>query len=523
MDEDALLGSARLRWGAGEQAPAALGEGPGAFTLAIQVDSLGVPGTLVAWEDAPNQPTMRLLVSDAGPLAELVFQLATSANPKPIQVSAPVARIGADSAHAVVVRFLGCRLELLVDGVLLDEEWPLGRVLAARQGAVMPAAAVRRIVVWDRVLSDDEIDALAEGRTDREARADRYLGPRRPLGQYWRPRGLNVNVGDCMPFFHDGRFHLFYLLDRHHHQSMWGCGGHQWAHASTTDLVQWEEHPLTVAIDGDRAGSNCTGSVFFHGRTFYAFYAVRMFDRSPSPLCAATSTDGIHFAKTAPSAHLEPPYLTEAGRDPVVLRDEAAGGFRMLVTTALVKPGGEEVGCLAQLFSRDLQHWEQREPFLIPGYRDQPECPDHFEWNGWYYLLFSSEGVAHYRKSRQPFGPWEQPTVDVFDGPQLCVMKTAAFTGGRRIGAAFVPDSGYGGWVAFRELVQHADGALGTKWPPEMVPATTTPVTLNPTTPGERNGLVGLGEAPRDFLLRARVRPTSRGSAFGVQIGRAHV
>jgi beta-fructofuranosidase len=44
-------------------------------------------------------------------------------------------------------------------------------------------------------------------------------------------------AGDCMPFYHDGTFHLFYLQDENHHQGNGGLGGHQWAHASTTDLV----------------------------------------------------------------------------------------------------------------------------------------------------------------------------------------------------------------------------------------------------------------------------------------------
>jgi len=57
-----------------------------------------------------------------------------------------------------------------------------------------------------------------------------------------------------------------------------------------------------------------------------------------------------------------------------------------------------------------------------------PECPDYFAWNGWYYLLFSSDGVTHYRIAHQPLGPWTRPAVDSFDGPAARVMKTAAFT-----------------------------------------------------------------------------------------------
>jgi hypothetical protein len=48
--------------------------------------------------------------------------------------------------------------------------------------------------------------------------------------QYFKPQEPFF-AGECMPFFHDGVFHLFYLLDENHHQGKGGLGGHQWAHA----------------------------------------------------------------------------------------------------------------------------------------------------------------------------------------------------------------------------------------------------------------------------------------------------
>jgi len=53
--------------------------------------------------------------------------------------------------------------------------------------------------------------------------------------QYFRPQAPYF-VGDCMPFFHEGTFHLYYLQDENHHQAKGGLGGHQWAHASSPDL-----------------------------------------------------------------------------------------------------------------------------------------------------------------------------------------------------------------------------------------------------------------------------------------------
>ena len=102
-----------------------------------------------------------------------------------------------------------------------------------------------------------------------------------------------------------------------------------------------------------------------------------------------------------------------------------------------------------------------------------PECPDYFEWNGWYYLTFLQGGWARYRMSREPLGPWTCPAVDTYDGPGVFAMKTAAFGEGRRIGAGFVPwrqegrdDGGqqYAGNLVFRELIQHPDGTLGSRF-----------------------------------------------------------
>jgi hypothetical protein len=81
--------------------------------------------------------------------------------------------------------------------------------------------------------------------------------------QYWKPDGAFF-VGDCIPFCHDGVYHLFYLLDENHHQGLGGMGGHQWAHATTSDLVHWQHHPLALAIDEEWERSICTGTPYFH-------------------------------------------------------------------------------------------------------------------------------------------------------------------------------------------------------------------------------------------------------------------
>ncbi len=304
--------------------------------------------------------------------------------------------------------------------------------------------------------------------------------------QYFRPGGIYF-VGDAMPFFHAGVFHLFYLLDEEHHKAKNGLGGHQWAHATTTDLVHWTHHPLALAITEPNEGSICTGSVFFHTGQYYAWYATRNLDRTQH-LSLALSADGINFHKTAPNpvAIPGPVYSPYHFRDPFLFQDPATELFHLLITAEQVDyPLTKRGGCLAHLVSPDLHEWRHEEPFLIPGFNKEPECPDHFFWNGWYYLLFGNGLVTHYRMARQPLGPWLRPTIDRLDGNLACVMKTATFTGNRRIGVAWIgtrehdkDDSKlqWGGHLVFRELIQLADGTLGSCFPAEMLPTASAPL-----------------------------------------------
>jgi len=415
--------------------------------------------------------TLRTQPKGAG--VAIGFELGTDWNERPLQVSVPVAMIDPTDWHDVVVRFTGPKLELFVDGVLVDEDWPIGALREDNSEPCLIGAEsydgkvksgfrgmIDHAALWNRALSDDEIEFLCGGRQEIASRETEILGEPGFNMQYWRPRGHNASLGDCMPFFHDGVYHLFYLFDRRHHRSKWGLGAHQWAHSSTTDLVHCEHHPMAIPITEQWEGSICTGSVFFHDGVYHGFYATRMPDRTQH-LGVAISADGIHFEKTQPNPFASPEKGYDPGhyRDPEVFQDKTTGLFHMLVTARLTD--GRD-GCLAHLVSEDLRDWKLVEPFIIPG--RVTDCPHHFEWNGWYYLL--AEHV--YWMSQNPLGPWIQPEPNRLD--VLYVPKTAAFKGNRRIYVSWLPDGGWGGNAVFRELIQHEDGTLGTRFPAEMIP-----------------------------------------------------
>ncbi|MDQ2731587.1 MAG: hypothetical protein M3Y56_08005, partial [Armatimonadota bacterium] len=310
-----------------------------------------------------------------------------------------------------------------------------------------------------------------------------------------------------------------------------GLGGHQWAHASTSNFITWDHHPLALPIGPpgsvDQHGI-CTGSIFEHEDVYNAFYATRIRNGDGSVsevVCRATSRDLIHFDKspTNPLFPAPPSYDRGNHRDPFVFRHPQTGMFHMLVTASR-----EGRGVLAHYTSPDLEVWTLEEPFLTGRDHHTPECPELFEWNGWWYLIYGHNAQLEYRMARDPLGPWQEAPFGTIEGAILRVPRTAAFTGGRRLAAGFLAwrehgrDEGdyvYAGSAVFRELLQGADGTLRTCFVPEMLPQTgpalsvQSPVVLNA---GEDMRTMRIMDAPADCILSIRLTATGNAGEFGL-------
>ena len=432
-------------------------------------------GSLLQITNEQHQVWLEAGIAGATGAEQIQFLLHTDYKTDPLLVAIPLHLLSPSIPRHMLLRYQQFRLSLFVDGVLVDEEWPVGVVPTGKIPRLQVSAPVTQIEIWNSALRDDAIAATNGGATQIASRADAILGPEPRDVQYSRPRGWNTNAGDAMPFYHDGTFHLFFLFDRRQHHSKWGLGAHQWAHISSPDLVHWTRYPIALPIDHEWEGSICTGSIFFHNGLYYAHYATRMPDHSER-LGVAVSRDGIHFTKTMPTPFAEPapPFLYGPNRDPFVFQEGAE--FHMLVTAAVENkalPNGDE-GAIEHLVSKDLSTWSVvPQPFLLTGSNVQPECSDLFHWGDWYYLTFGLSGTTHYRMSRSAMGPWTTPASDILDGPEAKVMKEAEFKGGRRIMVGFLQHDGhYAGDLVFRELVQQKDGSLGTTFPKEMEPLT---------------------------------------------------
>lgn len=411
---------------------------------------------------------------------ELCVSIYFDSHTAPLILRAKLDLFASDHVNDVVLVNGDSVLSLLINSRLADEEWPIG-ICSLSNAMLNEADSVKDVVITCM---------------NSKQRKSEQSDPAKPFSgspQYWKPDDA-LRVGDCMPFADQDSFNLFYLQDRHGHKSKWGLGAHQWAHLATDDLKNWISCPMAIPITEQWEGSICTGSVYHEHGLWYAFYALRMSDGSPARLSWSVSDDGIHFKKSGRTFTLSDPYEPVSARDPLVFQDDA-GLYHMLVTTSLTKPAVKSEalplnpGCLAHLVSSNLHDWEQCEPFLVPGYSDQPECPDLFALNNWYYLIFSNYGAARYRKSRSPFGPWQKPVVDLIDGPAYRVPKTARFYAPdeKIIAVGFLAEQAgeYAGCAVFRELYQKPDGDLAIRFlesimpQPQGKPALFSPATVD--------------------------------------------
>ncbi len=535
---DALGGRPVIRFERGQflQGPAVLAEGDDSFTIVAVWRREHLDGSEVVCEqnssDKQRGRRAALLAQGSqGPAGHGMMRNRNFAEGV-LPLIAPVDWFGRDDWHDVVIRFADTVVELYVDGVLIDEEWPHGQLYRfcspfllgagyGPDGTVETgfAGEIDHIAFWDRALSAKEITALSGGEQHVARRDIEILGRPQESLQYWKPRG-KAYAGDCMVTCHDGVFHIFYLYDRLHHAAKWGLGAHQYGHFSSGDLKHWTEHPLAVPIDKQWECAMGTGNVIHNEKDgkWYAFYTdcgsrIQFFDKPQRGawLFRSISDDGIHFQKDFK------PVLP--GFDSDIFFVPETGQFH------LIAEGGR-----THYQSADLVEWTAvgDSEFRKTAERDNLSqiCPDTLAWNGWHYF---TTGSASIYKSRTALGPWELIPNDIFDG--LYYSKMHEFKDGRALAAGWVGFPAWGGNLVVRELVQAPDGNLGLKFVAEMIPAVGSPLSLPVTAKkgdahgdlqelsilaGESLAYAAVDKVPHDVRIRLTVHPSEGMEAFGL-------
>ena len=162
-----------------------------------------------------------------------------------------------------------------------------------------------------------------------------------------------------------------------------------WGHAVSADGLSWEELPIALYPDMpyEDAGGCFSGSAVEKDGKLWLFYTSVSHALGQTQSCAV-SADGVHFEKL-PSNPVIPACPVGSGkdfRDPKVFpyRD----GYRMVVGN-----GEDGVGRILLFASEDLVSWEFRGVlFESAEFGPVLECPDLFELDGRWVLMFSKIG-----------------------------------------------------------------------------------------------------------------------------------
>jgi len=363
----------------------------------------------------------------------------------------------------------------------------------------------------------------------------------RIMERFYKPDG--ARLGDVIPYFADGVFHIFYLMrfadDTHDRPET------TWGHLSTTDFVAIQDHGIAIPQGAEHSDdpSVATGSVIRVGDEYHAYYTgfsdwnVHNGGRNQTVL-RARSTDLLTWIKDDDLRIVadENRYDPHDWRDPFVFED-ADGTFRMLVSAQVLDGPKMRRGALAELVSTDRgESWNHAEaPFWAPGLTYMHECADLFQMGEHSYLVFSTiteRSVTRYRMAADPHGPWVAPDDDELDGLGLYAAKTVT-DGHRRylVGWCVNREAGkddgawlWGGNLVVHELRVEADGSLSVHLPDVVrqtrerdAVAHLALEELRATSAGGYAG-VTLCEMPEAGLLDVVIVPAPGSKRFGIEL-----
>jgi hypothetical protein len=368
--------------------------------------------------------------------------------------------------HAVVINFSGVRWTMYVNGELLDNDFPFGYPQWVEKNAwkVDPAYVKAATIYFPAIKPETGPEQTPAALSNI---------------QYWSPPGHNTWVGDVVTLFHKGRYHVFYLYDRRHHQSKFGCGAHYFEHISTEDFKTWTVHEAATPLE-EQWECIGTGTPFVFQDQFcisYGLHTTRVYPQEKTTLPAqwdylkehgrtgefkrattpgfpagssyAVSADGVsHFQKSDIMFH--------PCENPSVYTD-ADGKLRMLAN------------------SRSNGMWESESinsgwHCINPGFPPGGDCTFLFRWGKFDYIIGGFTGLWS-KAADAPNSAYEDVVrqgLDFYDG--LAVPSVTEVLPGRFLMAGWIPIRGWGGCLVIRELIQFPDGRIGSKWMREITP-----------------------------------------------------
>ena len=292
-------------------------------------------------------------------------------------------------------------------------------------------------------------------------------------------------AADFIPFWHDGKFRLFYLKDwrdiENHGE------GVAWFQLSTDDFINFEElgESLQRGTPEEQDLYVFTGSVIKlkADNKFYIFYTghnprFAPLDKPVEGIMRAVSDDLIKWDKLSEDTFYADAskYETQDFRDSFVFYDENKQKYCMLLVSRK-KDSGHHSGFTALYTSSDLREWTDEGDFWSPCLYHTHECPDLFKMGDWWYLIYSEysdKSMTRYVMSKNQYGPWEIPSDDSFDGRAYYAAKSYSDESEKRYLFGWIPtktgNNDYNGWMwggnlAVHEIFQRENGTLGCRLP----------------------------------------------------------
>lgn len=470
------------------------------FTVKLKVDLKELDGNRTVLE-IPDLLSVRLyqhdpsdrrrqnypafaLPDDSVPVLEADLRLHSDEHPDwtNMTIGIPLAMLEkSEGEHDIVLDFSGVRWAMYVDGELLDNDFPFGypqwpewHTWKLDAEYVKEAMLhVPGIVPTEKPMSEPNIAPVS----------------------YWTPPGHNCWVGDVVTFFHQGRYHVFYLYDRRHHTSKFGKGAHYFEHISTQDLVTWIEHEAATPLE-EQWECIGTGTPFVFDNTFcisYGLHTTRIYPREKTALPVQWEYLEKHGHTGRFQRDQTPGF--PAGSTYAISSDGIANFKKSWIMfhpcenpSVYTDPNGR-LQMLANYASKGIWEsesidggWHCIHPEFPPG----GDCTFFFRWKQFDYIIGGFTGFWS-KPAGAPMSAYTDLVAqgrDFYDG--LNVPAITEIADGRFLAAGWLPIRGWGGPLIIRELIQFPDGRIGSKWlketEPEIEPSSLLAANVTETT-----------------------------------------
>jgi len=441
------------------------------------------------------------------PVLEATIKLHSLAHPdwKDMTIGIPLAMlVNPEGEHEVVLNFSGLHWTMYVDGQLLDNDFPFGYPQWKEKNtwALYPAYVKKASIHMPAIKPEKQ-----------QAKTPTIS----PGIQYWMPPGHNSWVGDVATIYYQGRYHVFYLYDRRHHTSKFGRGGHYFEHLSTSDFKTWTEHEAATPLE-EQWETIGTGAPLVLSNKLYLTYSVlteRILDEQQTSYPAQqeylkkNKCTGF-FEQRYPEAGIFPAGSTYAiSADGIAPFKKTWKFFHTCGDPMAYVDSGGKLRMTAGYGRNGAGIWESESidggwRCINPGFPPGGDCTFFFRWGKFDYIIGGFNGLW-FKPVEAPFSAYESLVakgLDFYGG--LGVPSISEIAGGRFLEAGwFGFYQLFGGPLVIHELIQLPDGRIGSKWMPEIMPATEEPRTLAAKVAGtETNSVDG-----KSFLLVFDVKP----------------